>query len=408
MEGQPRVATGLDVLSAAGGSALLSGRRVGVLCHPASVAADLTHVVDRLLQLGIRPVRLFGPEHGVRGEAQDMAGVEGGRDGRTGIAVTSLYGSAFESLTPPAAELRELDVLVVDLQDIGSRYYTYVWTMGLAMKAAAAAGVAVVVLDRPNPLGGVEIEGGTVDPGYESFVGLGAVPVRHGLTIGEMAKLIASGMPWGPAPFDRRTDLDLTVVSMRGWRREMTFEETGQPWVLPSPNMPTVDTAFVYPGMCLLEGTNLSEGRGVTRPFEIAGASYLDGDRWARDLRELDLPGVMARPLFFRPTFHKFHGQSCGGIQLHVTDRSTFKPYRTGIALLACARAQAPTAFGWRTEPYEFVSHPLAIDLLNGTDAVRLAIDGGGTPRRALEESVGRFSAFEQEFAERRRAALLY
>jgi uncharacterized protein YbbC (DUF1343 family) len=408
VQGKPRVATGLDVLSAAGGSSLLSGRRVGVLCHPASVAVDLTHVVDRLLQLGIRPVRLFGPEHGVRGEAQDMAGVDGGRDARTDIPVTSLYGSAFESLTPPAAELRELDVLVVDLQDIGSRYYTYVWTMGLAMKAAAAAGVSVMVLDRPNPLGGVEIEGGTVEPGYDSFVGLGAVPIRHGLTIGEMAKLIARGMPWGPPPFDRPMDLDLTVVSMGGWGRHMSFEETGQPWVLPSPNMPTVDTAFVYPGMCLLEGTNLSEGRGVTRPFEIAGASYLDGDRWACDLRELRLPGVAARPLFFRPTFHKFHGQSCGGIQLHVTDRATFKPYRTGIGLLACARAQAPGAFAWRTEPYEFVSHPPAIDLLNGTDAVRIAIDRGGTPRQVLDECVGRFSPFEHEFAERRRAALLY
>jgi uncharacterized protein YbbC (DUF1343 family) len=404
---EPRVSTGLDALSPEQ-LRLLGGRRVGVLCHPASVAADLTHVVDRLLQLGVRPTRLFGPEHGVRGEAQDMAGVESSRDRRTGIAVSSLYGASTESLTPAAADLAEIDVLVIDLQDIGSRYYTYVWTMGLAMRAAAVAGVAVVVLDRPNPLGGVEIEGGPVRTGYESFVGLGAVPVRHGMTIGEMARLIAAGMPWGPPPFNQRLDLDLTVVPMRGWRRELSFEQSGQPWVLPSPNMPTVDTAFVYPGLCLLEGTNLSEGRGVTRPFEIVGAPFLDGDRWAHDLQALDLPGVQMRPLSFRPTFHKFAGQSCGGIQLHVTNRSTFRPYRTGLALLATARAQAPEHFRWRTEQYEFVSEPIAIDLLTGSDAVRRAVDGGGDARALLADLTGGFAPFEQEFAELRRASLLY
>ncbi|MBC8132956.1 MAG: DUF1343 domain-containing protein [Deltaproteobacteria bacterium] len=407
MQRTPTVSTGLDQMGALGGR-LLSGRRVGVLCHPASVAADLTHVVDRLIDMGIRPVRLFGPEHGVRGEAQDMAGVDGGRDGRTGIPVTSLYGSRFESLTPAAGELADLDVLLVDLQDIGSRYYTYVWTMGLVMKAAAAAGVSVVVLDRPNPLGGREIEGGPVASGYESFVGLGSVPVRHGLTIGEMANLIAAGMPWGPPPFDKALDVDVTVVSMRGWRREMTFEETGQPWVLPSPNMPTVDTAVVYPGMCLLEGTNLSEGRGVTRPFEIVGAPYLDGDRWAKDMAALELPGVRMRPLSFRPTFHKFQGQSCAGVQVHVTDRATFRPVRTGLALLVAARAQAPDAFAWRTEPYEFVSHPIAIDLLNGTDAVRATIEAAQSVGAALAEIDVQLKPFEREFSEHRRAALLY
>ncbi len=402
-----KVLTGLDVLAAEGGL-VLSGRRVGVLCHPASVAGDLTHVVDRLIELGVRPVRLFGPEHGVRGEAQDMAGVDGGSDPRTGIPVSSLYGSAFESLTPAAADLAGIDVLVVDLQDIGSRYYTYVWTMGLAMKAAAAAGVAVVVLDRPNPLGGRDVEGGPVLSGYESFVGLGSVPVRHGLTIGEMARLIATGMPWGPPPFDKALDVDLTVISMRGWRRDLLFEETNQPWVLPSPNMPTVDTAFVYPGLCLVEGTNVSEGRGLTRPFEIVGAPFLDADRWARDLAAMDLPGVRMRPLSFRPTFHKHAGQSCGGVQLHVTDRTTFKPYRTGIALLLAARAQAPAGFRWRTEPYEFVSHPIAIDLLSGSDVVRLGIDAGGNPLDALTGIVRGFASFELEFLDRRRASLLY
>ena len=404
---EPTIRSGLDVLRIDGAS-LLAGRRVGVLCHPASVAADLTHVVDQLIQLGIRPVRLFGPEHGVRGEAQDMAGVDGGRDARTGIPVISLYGSAFSSLTPAAADLDAIDVLVIDLQDIGSRYYTYVWTMGLAMKAAAAKGVAVVVLDRPNPLGGLCIEGGPVARGFESFVGLGSVPVRHGLTIGEMAKLIAAGLPWGPPPFDSAIDVDLTVIAMRGWRREMTYAQTGLPWVLPSPNMPTLDTAFVYPGMCLLEGTNLSEGRGLTRPFEIVGAPFLDGDRWAREGAAVGLPGVHLRPLSFRPTFHKFAGQSCGGVQVHVTDQAAFQPYRTGLALLAAARAQAREAFGWRTEPYEFVSQPIAIDLLNGTDAIRLALDNAPTPREAVDKIAADCKPFEREFADRRRPALLY
>jgi len=190
--------------------------------------------------------------------------------------------------------------------------------------------------------------------------------------------------------------------------QKLSFEQSGQPWVLPSPNMPTVDTAFVYPGLCLLEGTNLSEGRGVTRPFEIVGAPFLDGDRWAEDLRALDLPGVRMRPLSFRPTFHKFAGQSCGGIQLHVTNRSTFRPYRTGIALLATARAQAPEHFRWRTEQYEFVSEPIAIDLLTGSDAVRRAVDGGAEPRAVLAELTAGFLPFEEEFAELRRASLLY
>src|SRR6266404_57492 len=212
------VQTGLDVFCAEQIS-LGRGRRVGVLCHPASVASDLTHAVDRLIEAGVRPTRLFGPEHGVRGEAQDMVGVDHGKDALTGIPVSSLYGETFESLTPSAAELAEVDVLVIDLQDVGSRYYTYVWTMALALQAAARAGVAVVVLDRPNPLGGVSVEGGTVEPACESFVGLGAVPVRHGLTAGELARLVRAGMPWGAPRFARPLDCDLTVVPMRGWRR---------------------------------------------------------------------------------------------------------------------------------------------------------------------------------------------
>jgi uncharacterized protein YbbC (DUF1343 family) len=401
------VESGLDVLCKER-LGLLRGRRVGVLCHPASVAGDLTHVVDRLIEVGVRPARLFGPEHGVRGEAQDMIGLPDERDARTGIPVVSLYGETFESLVPAAADLAELDVLVVDLQDIGSRYYTYVWTMALALGAAARAGVAVVVLDRPNPLGGLLIEGGSVREDCESFVGLGAVPVRHGLTIGEVARLCVRGMPWGGSRFARPLDGDLTVVPMRGWRRAMLFAETGLPWVMPSPNMPTADTALVYPGQCLFEATNLSEGRGTTRPFEMVGAPFLDGYAWAEALDAQTvagraLPGVRFRPLSFRPTFHKFAGRSCGGLQLHVTDPEAFRPYLTGIALLATARALAPADFRWRTEPYEFVGDRPAIDLLTGGDWIRAAI----ARNAGLDEIAGSMAPFERDFAEHRRAALL-
>jgi uncharacterized protein YbbC (DUF1343 family) len=398
------VTIGLDVLCA-DRLALCHGRRVGVLCHPASVTADLTHIVDRLLQVSVRPVRLFGPEHGVRGEAQDMIGVDGETDRRTGIPVVSLYGDSFESLAPSAAALADIDLLIVDLQDVGSRYYTYVWTMALALEAAARAGVAVAVLDRPNPLGGAGVESGPILPGYESFVGLGAVAIRHGMTAGEIALMVRAGMPWGRlARFAQPLDCDLTVVAMKGWRRSMDHADTGLPWVMPSPNMPTLDTAFVYPGLCLVEGTNMSEGRGTTRPFEIVGAPYIDGYRLAEALARRPLPGVRFRPLSFRPMFHKFARQSCGGVQLHVTDRATFRPYRTGVALLHAVRQQAPRDFSWRTEPYEFVSDPPAIDLLTGSDAVRTGIDTG----RSLDDIEAGFVPFEREFTERRRPFLLY
>jgi uncharacterized protein YbbC (DUF1343 family) len=398
-----KVLTGLDVVMGEPRE-LLGGRRVGVLCHPASVDRTLTHIVERLRGLGVRMTRLFGPEHGVRGEAQDMVGVNGDVDPQSGIPVSSLYGSRVESLTPTSSDLADIDVLVVDLQDVGSRYYTYVWTMGLAMRAAAAAGISVVVLDRPNPLGGESVEGGEVRSGFESFVGMGSVPVRHGLTIGEMARLIVRGLSWGPPPFNSPLDLDLRVIPMQGWTRRMTFDETGLPWVLPSPNMPTAETAQVYPGLCLFEGTNLSEGRGSTRPFEIVGAPFLSGVRWSADLEAMALPGVRFRPLSFRPTFHKFAGESCGGLQVHVTHRPTFQPYRTGVAMLLAARAQANGAFAWRTAPYEFVTNPPAVDLLTGTDTVRKGIDGGAS----LEELVAPFSVFESAFMEHRAPVLLY
>jgi uncharacterized protein YbbC (DUF1343 family) len=398
-----QVASGLDVLCAERLD-LCRGRRVSVLCHPASVDARFVHIVDRLMTSGVRPVRLFGPEHGVRGEAQDMVSVPGEQDGRTGIPVTSLYGSSPESVQPSQEALADSDVLLVDLQDIGSRYYTFVWTMALSMQAAARAGVAVMVLDRPNPIGGSAIEGGEIAPGYESFVGLASLPVRHGLTIGEVARLVRAGIPWGGPRFASPLDLDLTVVPMQGWRRRDSFEATELPWIMPSPNMPTVDTAFVYPGLCLIEATNLSEGRGTTRPFEIIGAPFLDGHRLAERLASYQLGGVAFRSLAFRPSFHKFAGQVCGGIQVHVTDRACFEPYRSGLAILRELYALCGDGFRWRSEPYEFVSDRPAIDLLTGSDAIRTGIERGFT----LDELEATWLPAQRRFAERRQPYLLY
>jgi uncharacterized protein YbbC (DUF1343 family) len=397
------VQTGLDVLLEDGIGGL-HGRRVGVLCHPASVTNRLVHIVDALAAAEVKLTRLFGPEHGIRGEAQDMIGVQGNHDPRTGIPVTSLYGENFASLLPTAAELADIDVLLVDLQDVGSRYYTFIWTMALCLQNAARAGVAVMVLDRPNPIGGAAIEGGEVGPAAESFVGLGSVPVRHGLTMGEVARLVQAGMPWGGERFAKPLDCDLQVVAMRGWRRGDFFENTGLPWVLPSPNMPTVDTALVYPGLCLLEGTNISEGRGTTRPFEIIGAPFVDGYSLADRLDAEGLPGVRFRPLSFRPTFHKFAGQVCGGVQIHVADRVAFRPYLTGVAILRALHALAGQAFRWRTEKYEFVSDRPAIDLLTGGDAIRRGIEAGAS----LNDLRATWQAAEDAFADRRRACLVY
>jgi uncharacterized protein YbbC (DUF1343 family) len=319
-----------------------------------------------------RLVRLFAPEHGLWGAAQDHAPIAAARDAVTGLPVASLYGAR---RAPTPTMLRGLDVLVVDLQDVGARYYTFVWTMALAMRACARAGVAVIVLDRPNPLGGLAVEGNLPDPAFASFVGLYPLPARHGMTIGELAGYLNAEHGLG---------CDLTVVRMRGWRRSMLWEDTGLPWVAPSPNMPTPDTARVYPGGCLVEGTNLSEGRGTTRPFEWVGAPFLDAHRYATGLEALGLPGVQFRPVRFAPTFHKWAGRLCGGIQVHVTDQPRFKPFLTGLALLDVARRQARRRFAWRRPPYEFERRRLPIDILCGTDGIRRALERG-TPLATVE-----------------------
>jgi uncharacterized protein YbbC (DUF1343 family) len=394
--GAGEVRSGLDALAAAR-FAPLRGRRVGLVCNPTAVTRGLVHAADLLhAARGVELALLLGPEHGVRGDAQYMAAVAGEpRDARTGVPVLSLYGETAESLKPPAAALAGLDALVFDIQDVGARYYTYQATMMLCMEAAAAAGLAFVVLDRPNPLGGVGVEGPALRPGFESFCGLHDLAVRHGLTVGELARLFRA---------ERRLDLDLLVVECEGWRRPVRFRETGLPWIFPSPNMPTPEAALVYPGMCLLEGTNLSEGRGTTRPFELFGAPWLDAYRLVEDLSREKLPGVGFRPASFVPTWDKHAGARCRGAELIVTDPERFRPFRAGLACVLHARRQDPVRFRWRTEPYEFVRDVPAFDLLCGSAREREAIEAGAT----LAELSRAVAPEERAFARRRREFLLY
>lgn len=388
----PRVEPGLAVLLHRRAS-LVRGRRIGLVAHQASVDARYEHAATLLADLPrTRLVRLLAPEHGLWGAAQDHARVARGRDPATGLRVDSLYGPR---RAPTAAMLRDLDVLVVDLQDVGARYYTFVWTAALALAACARAGVDVIVLDRPNPLGGVAVEGNLPDPAFASFVGLYPLPARHGMTIGELALYLNGEHALGGR---------LTVVPMRSWRRAMTWEDTSLPWVAPSPNMPTPDTARVYPGGCLVEGTNLSEGRGTTRPFEWVGAPFLDAHGYARALDAARLPGVHFRPARFRPTFHKWAGRLCGGVQVHVTDRRRFTPFLTGLALIAVARSLAPHAFAWRRPPYEFERRRLPIDILCGTDRIRRALERGD----AIDRLANRWRPALARWMRRRAPYLLY
>jgi uncharacterized protein YbbC (DUF1343 family) len=348
---------------------------VGVLAHPASVDRTLAHVADVLDRLEVRPRLFFGPEHGYGGEAQDMATVDSATDARSGARIVSLYSDRVDDLAPRASDLGEIDLLLVDLADVGSRYYTFAWTALLALRAAHAAGVHVVVLDRPNPLGGApdSVEGATQAQGFLSFVGLEPIPIRHALTVGELLALFArrDGIALGDVA------CGLEVVAVQGLRRDALAHAWDRPFVLPSPNMPTADTALVYPGGCLLEGTNLSEGRGTTRPFEIVGAPWLDGRDLAARLASTGLPGFVARPLTFQPTFQKHAGVRCGGVQIHVTDAHAFRPVATYVALTAFARRQQPDRFRFRTERYEYVDTIPAFDLLTGSAVARLAIEAG-------------------------------
>ena len=388
------VRTGLEVLMADPKS--IAGKRIGLVTHPSAVTSDLQHAIPLLHNgRGWKLTTLFGPEHGMWGEAQDMAHVGDAVDPLTGLRVYSLYGASVDDLAPKREMFKDVETLVIDLQDIGSRYYTFIYTMALCMREAAKAGVPVVVLDRPNPIDGVHIEGNIREDKYSSFVGMYPLPVRHGMTAGELARL-----------FNKQFNLncDLTVVQMRGWKRSMWWDETGLPFILPSPNMPTLATATVYPGMCLIEGTNLSEGRGTTHPFELFGAPWIDSFKLADALNRLDLPGVRFRPHYFMPTFQKHAGTMCGGVELHVTDRESFEPFRTGLWCVKVARDQNLEKFDWRRETYEFVSDRLAIDLLAGTSKYREIVERGGN----VDHWVAQWKEELREFEEARQDFLLY
>ncbi len=339
----------------------LSGAKIGALLHPASVSSKLEHASRILQRLNGDLFQLrafFGPQHGFLGQTQDnMIEWKSYEHPRLHIPVYSLYG---EHREPNDKMLAGLDGLLVDLQDIGARYYTFIWTMYLCMRACERRGVHVVVLDRPNPINGVTIEGPTIETGYESFVGLHPIPIRHGKTIGELATQFRNEV----FPKCR-----LSILPMKNWQRAMWFDQTGLPWVMPSPNMPTLDTAIVYPGMCLLEGTNISEARGTTRPFEIFGAPFIDAEKLCRVLNDLKLPGVFFREDYFQPTFQKFAGELCGGAQIHVLDRNVYRSFQTGVEIIRCIRKLYPESFAWKQPPYEYECEKLPIQILLGGPA---------------------------------------
>lgn len=360
--------TGLDRLVAHPGHFGALGCRAALLGHPASVTARFEHAADALLAAGVQLVRLFGPEHGLRGEAQYMEAVGHEVDPLTGIESVSLYGAELDDLRPKPEKLADLDLVIVDLQDVGSRYYTYVYTALFMAEACAQAGVRCLVLDRPNPIGDA-VEGPALLPAFRSFVGWLNLPTRHGLTTGEVLDYAAQN-GW---------TLRHEVVRMQGYRSDLWMDEHDAPWVLPSPNMPTMDTALVYPGMCLFEGTNVSEGRGTTRPFEMLGAPFLDAPKLAAMLEALPLPGVCWRRCAFVPTFDKFTRERCYGLGIHVTDRAAFRPLLTGAALLWAIARLHPDQFAWRSDAYEFVDDIPAIDLLFGSDLPRKLIEAGAS-----------------------------
>ena len=393
----PKVRSGLDVLVAQE-FAPLRGMRVGLVTHPAAVDARLRHSIDLFsASKEVKLAAIFGPEHGLLGQAQDLIGITSAESKvPAAVPVHSLYGTTPESLRPSEEQLHGLDALVIDMQDVGSRYYTFQATMRYCLDAALSRGMKVWVLDRPNPLGGVAVEGPALRKGFESFVGIHDLAPRHGLTMGELAMF-----------YQRELNLDrgeMLVVPCEGWKRAQYFDETGLPWVIPSPNMPTLETAVVYPGQCLLEGTNLSEGRGTTRPFEICGAPWLDAVKLARRMADEKLPGVLFRALWFRPTFQKHKDKDCGGVQMHVTDRAAFQPVRTSLALLAVIREMSGAQFAWRGEVYEFKKKPIAIDLLFGSSREREHLDAGHPWRDLLPE----WAKEEAEFEHRRHMTLLY
>ncbi len=375
-------------------SRALDGRRVGIVCNPASVDGELRHVADRVAAHPRAHLSaIFGPQHGFRSDVQDnMIETPHGRDEIRRVPVHSLYSDTRE---PTPEMLDGLDVLVIDLQDVGVRIYTYIYTMANCLKAARRQGLKVIVCDRPNPIGGEEVEGPVLVRGHESFVGMYPIPMRHGMTIGEIARFFNEHFGIGA---------DLEVVAMEGWQREMYFDATGLTWIMSSPNIPTSDTTMVYPGTVLFEGTKISEGRGTTRPFELVGAPWIVGERFAEAMNRRRLPGVFFRPVAFEPTFHKHAHESCGGCQIHVRDRRVFRPVMSAIALLETCRTSDPNRVLWRDPPYEYEHERLPIDVLAGSPVLRGQIESG----MAAEEIARSWESAVAEFDRVRWTFLLY
>jgi uncharacterized protein YbbC (DUF1343 family) len=365
-------------------SGRLRGKRVGIVANPASIDHAFVHVVDRLAQDGGFTLgAIFGPQHGFNADLQDnMIETPHAQDPARRVPIYSLYS---ETREPTPEMLEGLDVLVVDLQDVGTRVYTFVYTMANCLRGAARVGLPVIVCDRPNPIGGQAVEGPMLHAGFESFVGLFQIPLRHGMTMGELARLFNETFGIGAA---------LEVIAMDGWDRRLYWDQTNLPWVIPSPNMPTLDTAIVYPGQVLFEGTQLSEGRGTTRPFELVGAPWIDAGRLAEALNGYTLPGVYFRPAYFEPTFHKFARQTCGGCQVHVTDRETFRPVLATAAMLREFHEADPARFAWRNPPYEYEHEKMPIDILSGSSALREQIERGDDPRAIAASWDGEVAAF--------------
>ena len=375
-------------------SSRLNGLRVGILANPASIDHDFRHVADRLSRSNrFKLAAIFGPQHGYRSDLQDnMIETPHAKDHRRDVPIFSLYS---ETREPTKEMLRHIDVLVVDLQDVGARIYTFIYTMANCLRAAARHGVPVIVCDRPNPIGGTQVEGPTLEPGFESFVGQFRMPMRHGMTIAELARLFND---------HHGINAKLEIVPMEGWSRDMYWDATDLPWVMPSPNMPTLDTAIVYPGTVLYEGTMLSEGRGTTRPFELIGAPWLDGDQFALRMNKVGLEGVHFRGLTFEPTFQKHARTTCGGCQIHVTSRAKFLPVKACVSLLRECFRSAPDRFQWRDPPYEYENDKMPIDILAGSPALRQQIEN----QVPLEEIVASWRPGIREFEEIRRKFLLY
>ena len=382
---------GTDVLIHSG---RLAGTGVAIACNPASIDGRFRHIVDRLGAAdGIRLSAIFGPQHGFRSDVQDnMIETPHVDDPERRVPIYSLYS---ETREPTADMLKGVDVLVIDLQDIGARIYTYIYTLANCLRACRRHGVPVLVCDRPNPIGGEDVEGALLRPGFESFVGQFPIPMRHGMTIGEIARLFNDAFGIGA---------ELEVVKMEGWTRKMYWDDTGLPWVMTSPNIPTLDSAIVFPGTVLFEGTMLSEGRGTTRPFELVGAPWIVAERFAASMNALGLPGVLFRPAVFEPTFQKHAKQTCCGCQLHVLDRDAFRPVLTGVALIDMFRRSDPARFGWRQPPYEYERDKMPFDILSGSGELRKQIESE-VPLAEIAES---WREDEKTFEKQREQYLLY